>query len=800
MRLPWNGVEIDNVHHLFWHISQKYHSSDNSATSVLQTDDITSPNSTSIIVEPSPPQEGNEANRVSALYALIVGIDKYQDPEIPTLHGAVSDADAVKDFLVTMVHASEGRIINLRNEQATREKMLEALQKLADNSAIKTNDPILIYYAGHGGQAPAPSGWKTTTGMIQMLLPYDFKFNGSGGKDGQGILDIELRQILMDLSQKKSDNITVIFDCCHSGSGTRKNPNDKTRAIRGIGLPLDYNIPVAVFRPEVDPSLGPSTSHVLLAACKPDQFAVERNCHGAFTLALLNLLSDEGVDKLTYADIIMRLPDLSMQNPICEGANRDRILFNSEVHARRVVYLIKQRHAGVYTLLAGEAHGLTKGAQFTVYSDQHMSKEFGSVIVTRTDPFTSLCSSDLPFDLSNPAQSAYAVQTHVGVEQDLCLFIELNVAFLDLFTRLYEEMHSQDSKHKRSVRLVDTELDKPELVLRARQNVVQFELMDQTCRDYGLTHMPFYNVSTNDPSLLSILRRAADFYWHLRHSNKNGSLAKDVHLECLELELSKSLHIPKTGGENLIRNSTITIENGCAPVQPISDLDYFWAQSAGAVLGPSNTSYLVQRTSESTGQSGDCIPAHKSLYIGYGDSERNPISYFLPEGQNVDVGFVKLYVSTKHVDYSTILQRSSFVHQRGSSGDDPKKTKYTNTRDNWDTVTTPIIIRGHAASGSVAQVEAERAEDVLAQSGAPSVVSVGDGAVGGGPTPVPASQELEVGVGDASAAAGSTTKRGPDDPVAPPPERHEVPAGVRDGPEILGLLMFPLMRLLGWRG
>ncbi|KAG6907735.1 hypothetical protein DXG01_007593 [Tephrocybe rancida] len=147
----------------------------------------------------------------------------------------------------------------------------------------------------------------------------------------------------------------------------------------------------------------------------------------------------------------------------------------------------------------------------------------------------------------------------------------MNGASLDLFKRLNEEMHSQDSKHKRSFRLVNTELDQPELVLRVRQNMVQFEVMDQTCRDNGLTRMPFKvnDVSINGPYLLSILRSAADFYWQLRHSsNKKGSLAGKVLLECLELERSGSLlddlthpHIPKTGGKNLIESNTITIED-----------------------------------------------------------------------------------------------------------------------------------------------------------------------------------------------------------------------------------------------
>lgn len=51
-------------------------------------------------------------------------------------------------------------------------------------------------------------------------------------------------------------------------------------------------------------------SHVLLAACGPEETAFEDKHQGFFTSKLLELLRTVGADKLSYADAIRRLPSL----------------------------------------------------------------------------------------------------------------------------------------------------------------------------------------------------------------------------------------------------------------------------------------------------------------------------------------------------------------------------------------------------------------------------------------------------------------------------------------------------------
>ncbi|KAG6824171.1 hypothetical protein H0H92_007786, partial [Tricholoma furcatifolium] len=214
----------------------------------------------------------------AALFAVIIGIDRYNDIDVPDLSGAVADADAISEFLLH-IDVPRDRIVNLRDGEATRKAILQALRDIASNEMIGTQDPILIYFAGFGSETHPPSTWTTTPSnqMIQMILPCDFISKGSQHDMGQG-------------------------------SGSR-NPNDQTLAHRGFPLPFDY-IPGDVLMPESEWSKDESlASHVLLAACRRGQYAMESHGRGVFTEALIILLQREGI-QLTYKDIIAQLPDL----------------------------------------------------------------------------------------------------------------------------------------------------------------------------------------------------------------------------------------------------------------------------------------------------------------------------------------------------------------------------------------------------------------------------------------------------------------------------------------------------------
>jgi len=141
------------------------------------------------------------------------------------------------------------RIRNLRDAQATRDNILSELKALETNPNINPREPILIYYAGHGGEATPPPGWEAggADSKIQMLVPHDYD-----GQIVQGIPDRTISVLLERIARAKDDNIvrivllfrfldlityqTVIFDCCHSASGTRAEKIDSHSSVRGFEI------------------------------------------------------------------------------------------------------------------------------------------------------------------------------------------------------------------------------------------------------------------------------------------------------------------------------------------------------------------------------------------------------------------------------------------------------------------------------------------------------------------------------------------------------------------------------------
>lgn len=79
------------------------------------------------------------------------------------------------------------------------------------------------------------------------------------------------------------------------------------------------------------------------------------------------------------------------------------------------------------------------------------------------------------------------------------------------------------------------------------------------------------------------------------------------------------------------------------------------------------------------------IPAKDSLCIGYGDGGAAPANFVLEDGQVADVGFLKLYLATEHVDWTNIAQASPFRIGRGYRPSAPK------ARILWDALMIPIV-------------------------------------------------------------------------------------------------------------
>ena len=86
--------------------------------------------------------------------------------------GAVPDADAMRDYLQKHLGVPSSQIMNLRNSKATRAAIIDGIRAFSLNEEIEEGDPILIYFAGHGGSADTPKDWEVgSAGKIELLVP-----------------------------------------------------------------------------------------------------------------------------------------------------------------------------------------------------------------------------------------------------------------------------------------------------------------------------------------------------------------------------------------------------------------------------------------------------------------------------------------------------------------------------------------------------------------------------------------------------------------------------------------------------
>ncbi|KAG6807075.1 hypothetical protein H0H92_008911 [Tricholoma furcatifolium] len=146
----------------------------------------------------------------SSLFALIIGIDNYRDPCLSNLRGAVNDANAVQEFLLEF-GVNRDRIVLLCNEEATQAAILHAVHHIGYNDTISRTDPILIYYAGHGGAVRPSSNHLAADFPIMkgpLLLPHDFGRKDSSDDDIDTVIsNTTLSEILAEVAKRKSDNI-----------------------------------------------------------------------------------------------------------------------------------------------------------------------------------------------------------------------------------------------------------------------------------------------------------------------------------------------------------------------------------------------------------------------------------------------------------------------------------------------------------------------------------------------------------------------------------------------------------------
>ncbi|MBU3671031.1 MAG: DUF4384 domain-containing protein [Sinobacteraceae bacterium] len=153
------------------------------------------------------PPAASAATQEPFKHALIIGVSIYRDEEVPPLFGVPNDLDSAKEIAVAM-GIPEGNVTELFNEQATKDRIIAELGKLAAQAS--DGGRILVYFSGHGTRWRDPNAG----GCVEGLLTWDRKV----------IVNREFAQYAKPLGSK-ADKLIIMFDACHSGgiAGIRRN-------------------------------------------------------------------------------------------------------------------------------------------------------------------------------------------------------------------------------------------------------------------------------------------------------------------------------------------------------------------------------------------------------------------------------------------------------------------------------------------------------------------------------------------------------------------------------------------------
>lgn len=223
--------------------------------------------------------------------AVVVGINDYAPTGTggPDLNGCVNDARDMANTLV-ICGFTPANIRILTNQNATKANIVSYLNWLLSSST--TGDSLVFYYSGHGTRVANIGTDLEIDGLDEAICPHNYTT--------AGVLRDDDFKTIFDTKLKPGVNLEVIFDCCHSGSGTRKLEIDEfgefsNESVRYIPPMLEdefyfsYSKDLKLKKAKKNGEKIISTkalvpvagmNHTLWAACKDNQVSLEGNIGG----------------------------------------------------------------------------------------------------------------------------------------------------------------------------------------------------------------------------------------------------------------------------------------------------------------------------------------------------------------------------------------------------------------------------------------------------------------------------------------------------------------------------------------
>lgn len=195
---------------------------------------------------------------------LIIAVENYNDSKIPKVKFANNDAEYFKNSLVNL-GCDGAKLELLKDAKPTKTAIENKVKKIA--RAARTEDTIVLYYAGHGFNENS----KNRISSVDTEL------------DSIESTTIPITSIISSFEKSESKRIVVFLDCCHSGIEFDDLERSPLTDFSTDDLKYEYK----------------NTEHLMVfASCKSDeksQVDMERK-HGVWSYFLIQALQGKAKD------------------------------------------------------------------------------------------------------------------------------------------------------------------------------------------------------------------------------------------------------------------------------------------------------------------------------------------------------------------------------------------------------------------------------------------------------------------------------------------------------------------------
>ena len=215
------------------------------------------------------------ANSSGKRYAVLIGINDYEDPQLVDLNYAEQDVKAL--FSLLKYDSNQGFLeedifIMTPGSVRTKDKptKVNVLMTLKWLNSLKEEDMLLFIFCGHGIEEEGTS----------YLIPFD------GRAALPSDTSIRLSRVFQLLDECPAKQQVVLVDACHSG-GVRQGERG-ARGMKAVSASLTREIV----------RTGGAEGRAVLAACSSDEVSYEDDSlkHGLFTHYVLRALRNNTAD------------------------------------------------------------------------------------------------------------------------------------------------------------------------------------------------------------------------------------------------------------------------------------------------------------------------------------------------------------------------------------------------------------------------------------------------------------------------------------------------------------------------